>query len=129
MTSDPQDAAGNTDKMAPVPGKNNDLIQRIRESADSMAHDGSTRGDIKLLSRAMRELRYGFKVFGPYRRHPKVTVFGSARTPPEAGAYQQAVAFGEQAAAEGWMVITGAANGINLMAEIYCGLKSQMRPP
>ncbi len=91
---------------------NNDLIQRIRESADKMESEGSTRGDLKLLSRAIRELRYGFKVFGPYRRHPKVTVFGSARTPPDAPAYQHAVAFGRQAAKEGWMVITGAANGI-----------------
>ena len=59
-----------------------DLIQRIKESADKLASDGPSRGDLKILSRALRELRYAFKVFSPYRRHRKVTVFGSARTRP-----------------------------------------------
>ncbi len=52
-----------------------DLIQRIKESADQLASDGPARGDLKILSRASRELRYAFKVFSPYRRHRKVTVF------------------------------------------------------
>jgi len=107
-------------------GKNSDLIQRIRESADQMESEGSSRGDLKLLSRSIRELRYGFKVFGPYRRHPKVTVFGSARTPPEAPAYQSAVAFGKQAADEGWMVITGAANGIMEAGHVGAGREMSM---
>lgn len=107
-------------------GKNRDLIQRIRDSADQMEQEGSTRGDLKLLSRAIRELRYGFKVFGPYRRHPKVTVFGSARTPPEAPAYKHAVAFGQQAAEEGWMVITGAANGIMEAGHVGAGREMSM---
>ena len=45
-----------------------DLIDRIKESADQLARDGSTRGDLKILSRALRELRYAFTVFTPYRR-------------------------------------------------------------
>ena len=60
----------------------NDLIQRIKESADKLASDGPSRGDLKILSRTLRELRYAFKVFSPYRRERKVTVFGSARTLP-----------------------------------------------
>lgn len=119
MTDRPQNEPTKT-------GKNSDLIQRIRESADQMESDGSTRGDLKLLSRAIRELRYGFKVFGPYRRHPKVTVFGSARTPPEAPAYQSAVEFGRQAADEGWMVITGAANGIMEAGHVGAGREMSM---
>ena len=46
-----------------------DLIEHIKESADKLAADGSSRGDLKLLSRAIRELQYAFKVFSPYRRH------------------------------------------------------------
>ena len=57
-----------------------DLIDSIKESADKLAADNSTRGDLKILSRTLRELRYAFKVFQPYRARPKVTVFGSART-------------------------------------------------
>ena len=89
-----------------------DLISRIKESADKLASDGSSRGDLKLLSRALRELRYAFKVFSPYRRMRKVTVFGSARTLPDAPAYHQAEMFGRAMADWKWLVVTGAASGI-----------------
>src|SRR3982751_6645627 len=71
-----------------------DLIQTIKESADKLAADGSSRGDLKLISRTLRELRYAFKVFSPYRKHRKVTVFGSARTLPHEPSYEAAVEFG-----------------------------------
>ena len=77
-----------------------DLIQTIKETADKLSADGSTRGDLKILSRTLRELRYAFKVFAPYRRRRKVTVFGSARTPPDHPAYQQAVELGRVMAQE-----------------------------
>lgn len=89
-----------------------DLIQTIKDYADKLARDGSTRGDLKILSRTLRELRYAFKVFAPYRRRRKVTMFGSARTESSSPAYQQAEAFGRAMAAADWMVITGAASGI-----------------
>lgn len=89
-----------------------DLIERIKEAADKLAADGSSRGDLKLVNRALRELRYGFKVFGPYRRRRKVTVFGSARTPPQAPAYKQAELLGRSMAEHDWLVVTGAASGI-----------------
>ena len=103
-----------------------DLIDRIRESADKLEQDGSTRGDLKLLSRTLRELRYALKVFTPYRRHPKVTVFGSARTAPDHPDYIQAVEFGRQAAEQGWMVITGAANGIMEAGHVGAGREMSM---
>ena len=76
-----------------------DLIEQIKESADKLAADHTTHGDLKILSRTLRELRYAFKVFTPYRSRRKVTVFGSARTRPADPAYQQAVAFGRAMAA------------------------------
>src|SRR5204862_618737 len=89
-----------------------DLIQTIKESADKLAADGSSRGDLKLISRTLRELRYAFKVFSPYRKHRKVTVFGSARTLPHESSYQSAVEFGHAMAEKEWLVVTGAASGI-----------------
>jgi uncharacterized protein (TIGR00730 family) len=89
-----------------------DLVQTIKETADKLAVDGSTRGDLKILSRTLRELRYAFKVFAPYRRKRKVTVFGSARTQPDEPAYIQAVELGRVMAEAGWLVVTGAASGI-----------------
>ncbi len=89
-----------------------ELIETIRESADKLASDQTSRGDLKILSRTLRELRYAFKVFSPYRHSRKVTLFGSARTPGDQPAYQQAAAFGRAMAEQDWFVITGAASGI-----------------
>ena len=103
-----------------------ELIDRIKESADKLARDGSTRGDLKILSRALRELRYAFKVCSPYRRRRKVTVFGSARTQSDAPAYQQAVEFGRSMARHDWLVVTGAASGIMEAGHIGAGREHSM---
>ena len=88
------------------------LINEIKETADKLIADRATRGDLKILSRTLKELRYAFKVFKPYRRHKKVTIFGSARTPPDDPTYIQAMEFGRRMAELGWMVLTGAGGGI-----------------
>lgn len=89
-----------------------DLFQVMRHTIDRMQKDGTARGDLKILSRSLRELRYAFTVFRPYRRRRKLTIFGSARTKPEEAAYQSAAELGRQMAQHGWMVITGAGGGI-----------------
>lgn len=103
-TSDPTQS-GDPDPIA-------DLIARIRESADKLHADRIDRGDLKLLSRTLRELRYAFKVFAAYRGRRKATIFGSARTRPDAPAYMQALELGREMAARDWLVVTGAASGI-----------------
>jgi uncharacterized protein (TIGR00730 family) len=102
------------------------FVQQIKETADKLELDGVNRGDVKLLSTALRELRYAFKVFSRYRDRRKVTVFGSARTPPEHPAYQQAVEFGRLAAEAGYMVITGAASGIMEAGHIGAGRENSI---
>lgn len=89
-----------------------DLVQTIKEYADKLAVDGTSRGDLKVLSRTVKELRYAFKVFAPYRKQRKVTIFGSARTPPDEPSYIEAVKLGKAFADAGWLVVTGAASGI-----------------
>jgi uncharacterized protein (TIGR00730 family) len=98
-----------------------ELIAAIRESADKLASDHTSRGDLKILSRTLRELRYAFKVFSPYRHVRKVTVFGSARTLPEQPVYEQAMGFGRAMAAHGWFVVTGAASGIMEAGHVGAG--------
>lgn len=88
------------------------LVNEIKETADKLVRDQATRGDLKIISRALKELRYSFKVFKPYRLRRKITVFGSARTPPSARVYQMALEFGRRMAEEGWMVVTGGGPGI-----------------
>jgi uncharacterized protein (TIGR00730 family) len=103
-----------------------DLINLIKESADKLQQDQTSRGDLKILSRALRELRYAFKVFSPYRARRKVTVFGSARTRPEDPAFQQAVAFGKAMAEAHWLVVTGAASGIMEAGHLGAGRENSM---
>ena len=97
------------------------LIDQIKQTADGLEQDKASRGDLKILSRALKELRYAFKVFAPFRRQRKVSVFGSARTPQEDPSYLQSVAFGRRMAEEGWMVLTGAGGGIMQGAHEGCG--------
>lgn len=108
------------------PVENQELIDEIKQTADKLARDQATRGDLKILSRTLRELRYAFKVFTPYRRHRKVTVFGSARTQPEHEEYKQAVKFAAKMAAEGWMSLTGAGGGIMEAGHVGAGKAMSM---
>lgn len=98
----------------PISGPNSqDLYKVMRNTIGRMEKDQTARGDLKILSRTLRELRYAFKVFRPYRRRRKVTIFGSARTKPGHPEYETAVELGHKMAHEhGWMVITGAGGGI-----------------
>jgi uncharacterized protein (TIGR00730 family) len=97
------------------------FVKQIRETADKLIRDHASRGDVKLLSTALKELRYAFKVFAAYRQHRKVTVFGSARLPLEHPACQAAIAFSHRLANAGYMVITGAANGIMEAGHVGAG--------
>jgi uncharacterized protein (TIGR00730 family) len=102
------------------------LIQQLKETADKLIRDQANRGDIKLLNTALKELRYAFKVFAPYRNQRKVTVFGSARIPSEHPAYRQAVLFSRRIVEAGFMVITGAASGIMEAGHVGAGRESSI---
>lgn len=103
-----------------------DLLDMMQRTLARLDKDGTTRGDLKILNRTLKELRYAFKVFQPYRRRRKVTVFGSARTPPEDPTYQQAVAFGREMSRHGWMTITGAGEGIMEAGHVGAGKELSM---
>jgi uncharacterized protein (TIGR00730 family) len=109
-----------------VPVSNEALIQQIKETADKLVRDGANRGDVKLLNTALKELRYAFKVFAPYKNRRKVTVFGSARLLPDNPAYQQALLFGRKIAEAGYMVITGAASGIMEAGHVGAGRENSI---
>ena len=63
-----------------------DLLQDVLETAFRMARTAN-RGEMKLISRSLRELGRAFRVFAPYRGVRKVSIFGSARTRQEDGEY------------------------------------------
>jgi uncharacterized protein (TIGR00730 family) len=89
-----------------------DLSREMVVTSLRFLDSGASRGDLRLASAALRELRYATKVFAPYEGVRKVTMFGSARTPPSDPCYGMATEFGRRAAEAGWMVITGAGPGI-----------------
>lgn len=94
------------------PEKNPELIEEMIVTALKIARDAMGAGDLKLLNRSLKELRYAAKVFAPYAQIRKVAVFGSARTPPEAIPFKMAEEFGREIIKHKYMVITGGGDGI-----------------
>ncbi len=88
------------------------LLAEMMVSAYRFGLDGSAHGDLKILNSALKELRYAFKVFRPYRNLRKVAMFGSARVSRRHPAYGTAKTFARLMVRAGWLVITGAASGI-----------------
>ena len=68
--------------------------------------------DLKVINRAVDEFRYAARVFKPYRAIRKVSIFGSARLPEGEPYYELAIPFGRLLSEQGFMAITGAAEGI-----------------
>jgi uncharacterized protein (TIGR00730 family) len=96
--------------LAKVP--DGDMVGEIVVNALKLLRDQTNRGDIKLINKSFKELRYALRIFAPYRNVLKVSIFGSARTPETDEDYKQASRFGKLMADSGWMVITGAGGGI-----------------
>ncbi len=89
-----------------------DLVAGLLMTSLKIGRDATGMGDLKLLHRALREMRYANKVFYPYRDVRKITIFGSARTKPGHPAYEAAEQFARRMVEEGFMAITGAGEGI-----------------
>ncbi len=113
-------------EVVPVTGKRRDLYAELRATIDQLEAEGTTRGDLKILNNTLRELRDAFRIFQPYRRQRKVTVFGSARTPETHPAYLQAAAYSQKMAQHGWMTITGAGHGIMEAGHKGAGIELSM---
>jgi uncharacterized protein (TIGR00730 family) len=94
------------------PFENADIITEIIVTALKAVQSNIGRGDMKLLSRSLRELRYAFKIFKSYREIRKVTIFGSARTKPSHPEYKLTHDFAKKIRQKGYMIITGAGPGV-----------------
>lgn len=89
-----------------------ELIGQIIHTSLKIPQDKFDMGQLKLMTRSFKEMRYAYRVFNQYLTGKCVSIFGSARTPEEHPDYQAAKAFGAAMAAKGWLCITGAADGI-----------------
>lgn len=87
-------------------------IDELIATAHRLAKDGASVGDLKVATGALKEMRYAFKLFAPYRNIRKVSAFGSARTQTGDPVFKLAEQFAARIADCGYMVITGAGPGI-----------------
>ena len=88
------------------------FIAEMLRTVLRLTADETSRGDLKILNRALKELRYAFRIFGAYRSVRKVSIFGSTRISEDDPYYLLAKNLGRRLAEQGFMVITGAGPGI-----------------
>ncbi len=89
-----------------------EMVTELIHTSLRLIRDGHDTGQLKLLNRALKDMRYAYRVFNKWRGRKKIAIFGSARTPAHHPDYIAAREFSAAIAAEGWMSITGAGDGI-----------------
>lgn len=89
-----------------------DLATQMIQTTLKLISDSHDLGQMKLISRALKEMRYAYRTFSHYPNVKRISIFGSARTPEKHPDYLAARNFSRAMAKEGWMCITGAADGI-----------------
>jgi hypothetical protein len=87
------------------------VTQMVASSLKLLTEDYDT-GQVKLMNRALKEMRHAYRVFRKFKNTRCISIFGSARTPEKHADYLAAQEFSAKIAEAGWMCITGAANGI-----------------
>lgn len=88
------------------------LVTQMIQTGMRLLVEGHDTGQIKVITRAIKEMRYAYSIFNRFKDKPCISIFGSARTPETHPDYLAALAFSAAMAAHGWMCMTGAANGI-----------------
>ena len=101
-----------------------ELIEEMVGTVLKMAQDRMSIADLKMYNRSLKELRYAARLFAKYTLHRKVSVFGSARTSPQAAEFMAAVKFAHRMTEEGYMVITGGGDGIMGAAQEGAGAEN-----
>lgn len=89
-----------------------DLIRQMIWSSLKLLKDNHETGQLKLMTRAFKEMRYAYRIFNQHPFNRKISIFGSARTPETHPDYLAARDFSAAMAEKGWVCITGAADGI-----------------
>ncbi len=88
------------------------LLQEIFTTVVKLGKESGDKGDLKLVNDVLKELRYSFKIFSPYRQAKKVCIFGSARSKPASAEYRMAERFSRKLTDRGYMIVTGGGGGV-----------------
>lgn len=89
-----------------------DFISQIIYASLKLSKDNYEMGQLKLITRAFKEMIYAYRVFNQYPSGRRVSIFGSARTPSTHPDYLAAKDFSTMMSANHWVCMTGAADGI-----------------
>ncbi|MFA5164943.1 MAG: TIGR00730 family Rossman fold protein [Candidatus Omnitrophota bacterium] len=89
-----------------------DILREIITTAVKLGRESDDKGDLKLVNNTLKELRYSFKIFSPYRQVKKAVIFGSARSKPSSAEYKMAEDFARKMTGKGYMVVTGGGPGV-----------------
>ena len=87
-------------------------FRELFTSIIKLSLDKADNKDLFLTNVALKELRYIFKTFSPFRDTKKVVIFGSHISSPKSQEYKMAQAFAKKIVKEGFMVITGGGGGV-----------------
>jgi uncharacterized protein (TIGR00730 family) len=98
------------------------LVTRVIELAEL---DPDT-SDLRIAATALSELLKSAELFAAWRERPKITVFGSARTPATSPLYEMARQLSDEMAARGWMTVSGAGPGIMAASSKGAGRESTL---
>ena len=101
-----------------------ELTRQMLVTSLLLLRDGTSRAELKLVNSALKELRHAFRVFRGYDHTRKIAVFGSARTPETHPDWEHARSFAQRMVETGWMIITGAGDGIMGAAQGGAGRES-----
>lgn len=88
------------------------VLREILTTAVKLGRESHDAGDLKLVNNALKELRYSFKIFSPYRGVKKVIIFGSARSKSHSAEYRMAEEFARKLTAKDYMIVTGCGSGV-----------------
>lgn len=89
-----------------------ELVTQLVQTSLKMLDKKVELGELKLITRALKEMRYAYQTFGKYKDMKRVSIFGSARTAENHPDYLVALSFSKIMSDSGWMCMTGGANGI-----------------
>ena len=87
-------------------------FEQLMVAITKLADSNLSELDVKIMTNALKEMRYAFEVFRKYDDRRKIAVFGSARTDPDHENYRAAQEFSREAADRNYMIISGAGPGI-----------------
>ncbi len=97
---------------APVDSEKGDIILKIIQNTLKSLHRNHNIDDLNLMMSTLKEMSYAFSIFHDWPGTKRVSIFGSARTPPEHPDFKAAKEIAQKLSNKGWMCITGAAHGI-----------------